>query len=252
MLKMRFFPLIFHDIKSRFAGSRLGFLWALLSPGVTIGIYWFVYAVALRGNDIYGVPYLQFLIAGILPWFFFSEGLSGCTSVFRDYRFLVCNLRFPTRLLPLIRVFATFFLHVLLLALAYPLLLFWGIPANLGQLQILFWMAGGICLTLVLGRIFALWNACAKDVSYGLNVAVQLGFWLTPIFWSPDSLPDWLARISVWNPAATLIEGYRSALLFGAMPELSRIMIFWGEILVLYGVGTLLMNRIQPTLADRL
>ena len=249
---MQFLSLIRNDIKSRFAGSKLGFFWAFFSPAVTIGIYWFVYRVALQGQDMGGIPYLHFLVTGILPWLFFAEGLTSCTSVFRDYQFLVCNLKFPVIRLPFIRVFATFLLHIGFLILAYLLLTLWGVPMRVGQLQIIFWMAGGFCLTLALGRIFALWNACSRDVGYGLNVAIQLGFWLTPVFWSPDSLPDWLSRISVWNPVATLVEGYRTGLLFGTLPEFSHVLIFWGEVLVLYGIGTLLMDKLLPTIADRL
>lgn len=252
MVKMPFFSLMFHDIKSRFAGSRLGFLWALLSPAVTVGIYWFVYTVALRGNDVEGVPYLHFLVAGILPWFFFSEGLSGVAAVFRDYRFLVCNIRFRIETLPLIRTASAFSLHGILMLLAYLALTLGGVPVKPGQSYLILWMAGGFCLTLALGRIFALLNACVKDVGYGLGVAIQMGFWLTPVFWSPASLPDWLSRISAWNPVATLVTGYRSALLFGTMPEPSQSLIFWGEVLVIYGVSVLLMRKVKPTLADRL
>ena len=54
---MQFLSLIRNDIKSRFAGSKLGFFWAFFSPAVTIGIYWFVYRVALQGQDMGGIPY---------------------------------------------------------------------------------------------------------------------------------------------------------------------------------------------------
>ncbi len=249
---MRFFSLVRNDIKSRFAGSRWGFFWALLSPAMTVGIYWFVYTVALRGTVVAGVPYLQFLIAGILPWFFFSEGLTGCTAVFWDYQFLVRNIRFRTEWLPLIRVSSSFLLHTVLMILAYLVLFLGGVPVRAGQLWVFFWMAGGFCLTLALGRIFSLWNACFHDVAYGLSVAIQLGFWLTPIFWTPDSLPGQLFEISLWNPVATLVEGYRQALLFGGTPPLSQILLFWMEVVVLFGVSLLLMKKIKPTLSDRL
>ncbi len=249
---MQLFSLIKNDLKSRFAGSRLGILWALSSPVVTIGIYWFVYAVALKGGNVAGVPYHYFLVAGILPWFFFAEGLTGATASFWDYRFLVCKLRFRTQYLPLIRVCSAFFVHLILMLLSYPVLSLWGVPVVLGQLWVLFWMVGGFCLTLSLGRIFALWNACFKDVGYGLHVAIQLGFWLTPVFWSSAALPGWLFRLIAWNPAAVLVEGYRQALLFGAPPKFPDTLVFWGEVLAFYGFSVMLMKKIKPTLADRL
>ena len=244
--------LVQNDLKSRFAGSRLGILWAVASPAVTIGIYWFVYTVALNGGNLEGVPYLHFLIAGIVPWFFFADGLTGGAAAFWDYKFLVCKIRFQTERLPLIRVCSAFGIHLVLLLLSWLVLALRGVPFGLGQFWVLFWMAGGFCLTLSLGRILALWHACLKDVGYALHVVIQLGFWLTPVFWSASALPKALARLCSWNPAAVLVEGYRGALLFGAPPKLPDTLIFWGEVLVFYGVSTVLMRKIKPTLADRL
>ncbi len=251
MSDMRFFSFVVHDIKARFSGSRWGFLWALASPAVTIAIYWFVYTVALQGRDMEGVPYLHFLIAGILPWFFFAEGLTLTASVYRDYSFLVRNIRFPLEHLPSVRVTGALFLHGVLLILAYGVLILSGASVDLAQLWVFFWMAGGFLLTLGLGRIFALWNACCKDVAYGLNIAIQLGFWLTPIFWSPTALPDWAKTLVGWNPVALWVEGYRNALLFHIAPTFFDGLIFWCEILLVYGLSTVIMKKIRPTLADR-
>ncbi len=230
----------------------MGVLWAVASPAVTIGIYWFVYTVALGGKGAEGVSYLSFLVAGILPWFFFADGLTGAAASFWDYRFLVCKIRFRTERLPLIRVCSALLVHLVLLFLGFLALTLWGVPLGWGQLWVLFWTAGGFCLALALGRILALWQVCLKDVGYALQVAVQLGFWLTPVFWSANALPQPLARLCFWNPAAVLVEGYRQALLFGAMPPFSSILLFWGEVLVLFGISMALMRKLKPTLADRL
>ncbi len=249
---MQLLFLIQNDLRSRFAGSRVGVLWALASPAVTIGIYWFVYTVALGGGQTEGVPYLQFLVTGILPWFFFAEGLNGAASCFPDYKFLVCKIRFRAEQLPLIRVGSAFCVHLGVLFLGVLALALWGVSPRWGQLWVLFWMAGGFLLVLALGRIFAIWYACVRDVGYALQVAIQLGFWLTPVFWSRQVLPDTLAKICLWNPAAVLVEGYRQALLFGTLPEFPGILIFWIEVLVFLGISALLMKKVRPVLADKL
>ncbi len=247
---MQFFALVFHDIKSRFSGSRLSFLWALASPMVTVGIYWFVYTIALRGNDVEGIPYLHFLIGGILPWFFFSEGLTLSAAVYRDYGFLVRNIPFPLSRLPLMRTAGALILHFLLLLISYVVLTAGGVPVKPEQLWVLFWMIGGFFLTLGLGRIFALLNARCKDVGYGLAVALQLGFWLTPVFWSPESLPHWAASLAKWNPVAILVSGYRKSLVLASAPNLPDTLIFWGYVLVIYAISCVMMKRKIPTLAD--
>lgn len=249
---MQFFSLVLHDIKSRYAGSRWGLLWALASPLVTILIYWFVYTIALRGNDLEGVPYLHFLIAGILPWFFFTDGLSGSATVYRDYRFSVCNLPYPLERFPMMRVTASFLIHLVLMLSGILILALTGANFCYSQCLVLFWMVGGFLFTLALGRIFALLGACFKDVSFGLNVVLQLGFWLTPVFWSSTGLPEGLRSLVAWNPAAILVNGYRQALLYGKIPDSSALLIFLGEVLVFYLASCLMMKKIKPTLADRL
>lgn len=247
---MQFFPLVLHDIKSRFSGSKLSLLWAVSSPVVTVSIYWFVYTIALRGSQLAGVPYLHFLIAGILPWFFFAEGLSLSASVFRDYGFLVRNIPFPLAKLPLMRTVGALLLHLFLLLISYGVLTLTGVTAKPGQIWVLFWLAGGFFLTLGLGRILSLLAVRCKDVGYGLSVVLQLGFWLTPVFWTPTALPARVAALVEWNPVAILVSGYREALLFGASPNPFDCLIFWGFALVVYAISIMMMRRMLPTLAD--
>ncbi len=246
------FSLAQSDFKSRFAGSALGVIWAFLSPMLTIGIYWFVYTVALKGADVDGTPYLLWLIAGILPWFFLSEGLTGATSCFWDYRFLVRKTRFQTGYLPFIRILSALWVHLPLLALGYLGFLLSGISPKAGQLWVFFWVLAGFSLSLSLGRILAICCARLRDVGYGLNMAIQLGFWVTPIFWNPVNLSPGLQTMCGWNPASILVSGYRESLLYGQMPEMKNILILAGMTLFFFLLGNLFSKKIMPTLADRL
>ena len=68
-----------NDFKTRYAGSYFGTFWAFVQPVVTILVYWFVFSVGFRSNtDELGVPFVLYLVAGIVPWFFFSDALCNC------------------------------------------------------------------------------------------------------------------------------------------------------------------------------
>lgn len=244
--------LAWNDCKARFAGSALGIFWALAGPLVTVGIYWFVYTVALGGASVDGVPYALWLMAGIAPWFFFAEGLTGAASCFWDYRFLVRKMRFRAECLPLVRVCSAFFVHAGFLALVWLCLWISGFPPAPGQLWIFYWMAGGFLLILGLGKLCALLCVQLRDVAHGVNVAVQLGFWITPVFWSPDTLPEGLRWLCVYNPAAVLVRGCRAALLNGGSLPVWDQCCFWTAVALLNLAGYLLMKRLRPTLADKL
>ena len=85
------------DIKKKYAGSSLGFLWAFAQPLVTILIYWFVFQVGLRSTapGQYGdVPFLLWIMCGLIPWFFFSDSINRITNVFLEYSYLVKKVVF--------------------------------------------------------------------------------------------------------------------------------------------------------------
>ena len=69
-----------NDFKTRFAGSYLGIVWAFVQPIVTVVVYWFVFSVGLRSGRPCGHPFILRLMAGLVPWFFFSEALNGGTN----------------------------------------------------------------------------------------------------------------------------------------------------------------------------
>ncbi len=241
-----------HDLRARYAGTGLGALWAFVSPLMTVLVYWFVYTVAFAAPSVQGEPYILWLIAGILPWFFFSDGLIGAANCFFDYRHLVCKIRFPAEKLPLVRVCAAMAVHGVLLTAAYLAICVSGIAPRLGQLWTFFWLIGGFLLILGLGRIFALLCSYVRDAGYGLQAALSLGFWITPIFWDASALRGGLRLFCDYNPVAILADGYRAALLHGALPDGRRIAAFALVTAVCLIFSTVWMKRSRPTLADRL
>ena len=79
------FSLAKNDFKTKYAGSYFGTVWAFIQPIVTICVYWFVFGLALRNGSDKGVPFVLWLIAGLVPWFFIQEGLTGGTNALLEY-----------------------------------------------------------------------------------------------------------------------------------------------------------------------
>ena len=76
-----------NDFRTKYAGSYLGIIWAFIQPVVTVLVYWFVFEVGFRaGENTLPVPFVLYLIAGIVPWFFFQDGLIGGTNSMLEYR----------------------------------------------------------------------------------------------------------------------------------------------------------------------
>ncbi len=103
-----------NDFKTKYAGSYLGIVWAFIQPIVTVFVYWFVFGLALRGGADRGVPFVLWLVAGLVPWFFFQDALIGGTNSLLEYNYLVKKVVFNIRILPIVKVISALFVHAFL------------------------------------------------------------------------------------------------------------------------------------------
>ena len=110
-----------NDFKKRYAGSYMGALWALAQPVVTVGMYYIVFDKLMgnSGRGAAGVPFVVFLTAGLVPWFYFNEALNNGTNALREYDYLVKKVVFKISILPIIKIIAASFIHVFFVAVFF-------------------------------------------------------------------------------------------------------------------------------------
>lgn len=248
------FTLAKNDFKAKYAGSALGALWAFICPVITIFIYWFVFQVAFQSAPVGNVPYVLWLVSGIVPWFFISEGWGAATGALVDYSYLVKKIVFPVEKLPLIRILSAFFVHLFFILLTFIIAMFYGYGTNPAVLQIIYYAFAAFMLVYALGTTTSVLCAFTKDVSNIVGVFVQFGFWLTPIFWDIGQIPENLVFIFKLNPVYYITEGYRDTFVYGRWfferPVLT--IYFWAFTIVVLILGKLLFKRLRPHLADLL
>ena len=110
-----------NDFKKRYAGSYLGFVWALVQPVVTVVLYWLVFdkvfntKAQMLASGV-EVPYVLYLTAGLVPWFYFSEAITNGTSALLEYSYLVKKVVFNISILPIIKLVAATFIHLFFVA----------------------------------------------------------------------------------------------------------------------------------------
>ena len=89
------------DLKKTYSGSVLGWSWALIRPSILIFVFWFAFSVGLRkGGDVDGYPFFLWLIAGMIPWFYMRDMITGGAGSIRKYKYLVTKIKFPTSTIP--------------------------------------------------------------------------------------------------------------------------------------------------------
>ena len=131
-----------NDFRTRYAGSYLGIIWAFIQPIVTILVYVFVFSIGFRmGTADLGFPFVLYLVAGIVPWFFFQDALTGGTNALLEYNYLVKKVVFNISVLPIVKLISAMFVHGFFVLFTILLYLCYGRMPDWYYLQILYYSA---------------------------------------------------------------------------------------------------------------
>lgn len=243
-----------NDFKTKYAGSYLGIIWAFMQPIVTVLVYWFVFGVGLKPTSVSDVPFVLWLIAGMIPWFFFSDALNGGTNSLIEYNYLVKKIVFQIDILPVVKIISAMFVHVFFILFMLVLYAAYGYYPDLYVLQVLYY---SFCLVVfVLGLAYATSAIVCffRDLSQIIGIVLQIGIWMTPIMWDIEgmNLPEWLKFILRLNPLYYITAGYRDALInkvwFWERIELT--LYFWIITLAVLGLGMLIFRKLKVHFAD--
>ena len=182
-----------NDFKKRYAGSYLGFLWALVQPVVTVLMYWIVFDKVFQTRSQLvasgvEVPYVLYLTAGLVPWFYFSEAITNGTNALLEYSYLVKKVVFNISILPIIKLIAATFIHLFFVAVLLVVAVFYGYYPNVYTLQVIYY---SFCLFVLV--LAASYCTCAivvffRDLGQIISIGLQVGMWATPILWNIDML----------------------------------------------------------------
>ena len=246
-----------NDFKTRFAGSYLGIFWAFVQPVITIVLYWFVFAVALpqRAAAVKGgieIPYILWLIAGIVPWFFFSEALGSGAGSLLEYNFLVKKVVFKISILPIIKIVSALFVHVFFVAFVLILYSLYGLFPDVYTLQIVYYSFCMFIFVLGISYITCSVMVFFRDLGQIINIILQVGIWATPILWNIETLnPKWHWVFKL-NPMFYIVQGYRDSLIdkrwFFESPGLT--IYFWVLTIAVFIFGALIFKRLKVHFAD--
>ncbi|MBR1477812.1 MAG: ABC transporter permease [Lachnospiraceae bacterium] len=243
-----------NDFKKRYAGSYLGGVWALMQPVITVGMYYIVFGLIFPDQRQSGeVPFVLFLTAGLVPWFFFSEGLSQGTSALLEYNYLVKKVVFKISILPIIKVIAAIFVHAFFVCILLLVASIYGYYPGIYTIQVIYY---SFCLfVFVLALCYTTCSVVVffRDLSQIINIALQIGMWATPILWDINALNNSLAvTLLKINPLVYIVNGYRSAIYESKwfFEDFFSTMYFWIITVVLFLFGSLVFKRLKPHFAD--
>ena len=243
--------MVVRDLRARYAGSGLGLLWAFAMPLLWMCLYTLVFSVILRVPSPPGFAgFPDFLLAGLLPWMAFQEGVSRSATALSDNAAMVKKTVFPIETLVLSIVLAAianqliaFALYAAYLAvlghLAFPWVLL-AIPALVVQ----------TVLTFGLGCLVATLATFVRDLVPVVGIALTVVFYATPIVYPAEMVPARLRFLLDANPLAHLTEWYRDAFALHRLPSAGSLVFTSGIALAAFLAGTALFRRARPHFAD--
>ena len=240
--------LVQRDLRVKYKGSVLGIGWSLAHPLVVAAVYTLAFKFILR------VPienFALYLLSGMLPWTAFTASLGQSTGSIVDNVGLVRKVAFPRMVLPLGAIGSQFtqfaFMYAALLAAAIvvgpglaPALL--SVPV-VAALQLAFTAGRGLVLATL--------HVHFRDTKHLLDVALQVWFWVTPIVYTVELIPERFRPLVYANPMAAFVEAYHAAVVNGQWPPAALVGLLVVLSTVSASVGMLVFAHAEKRFAER-
>ena len=246
-----------NDFKKRYAGSYMGAVWALVQPVITVVMYYIVFDKIMGTGggglrDSGEVPYVLFLTAGLVPWFYFNEAWTNATNALREYDYLVKKVVFKISILPIIKTIAATFIHVFFVLILLIVAAVYGYYPTVYTLQLVYYSACLFLFVLALSYTTCSVVVLFKDLTQIINIILQVGIWASPIMWNIEGLSDGWRKVIQLNPLVYIVNGYRDAI-YGEkwfFEDMISTVYFYVVTAVLFGIGAVIFKRLKVHFAD--
>lgn len=201
------------DIRKTVRGAVLGWVWLFVKPLTYVAVFWFALELGLRaGKSVGDYPYILWLVAGLIPWFFMQNILNTGANVYRRYPFLVNRIRFPLSAISTFYVLSQFIINMILVALVLVVCVIsqTGISVYLLQLPLVFLMmlVFWICFSVMVSPL----SAISKDFNNLLKAFATPIFWISGVIFNVSSLNVPLVQqILAFNPVTFFVTASRAS-----------------------------------------
>ena len=242
--------LVKKDLKGRYKGSVLGFLWTFINPLLQLGVYTLVFQVILKNP----MPnYYMHLFVALVPWIFFSSALTTGSKAVLGQANMVKKIYFPREVLPLsytlssfvnmalsfIVIFAVYFISPMELKFA-PLLM---LPVIM--IIQLFLVAG---VTLITSSL----TVYLRDLEHIMSVLNMALMYISPVVYPVSYIPEKYMSLYLINPMSPVIIAYRDILYYGTFPEFKIVFLALAESMIIFFAGLLIFGKLKKHFAEEL
>jgi lipopolysaccharide transport system permease protein len=237
------------DLKLRYRNSVLGFLWSILEPLFLLLVLYIVFNYILR-SDVENYP--LFLLIGLITWNTFSRGTSMGSNSILARAGIVLTIPLTKIVLPISSVVTSFLMLFFELTIFVVFMIGFQFipPISIIYLPLVFIPL--FIFTLGMALSLSVLNVLYRDVSYIWTIILQAGFFLTPIIYKINILPETLQEILMLNPMAHIVIWVQDFAIFGQLPSLESVAYTFTSSIVMLIVGLLVFYKLQGKMVDKL
>ena len=244
-----------NDLKKRYSGSLLGFFWAYIQPLVVILVFWFVFEKGLRNAPVDNVEFILWFVPAYIAWTFISDSIMQSSNVLYEYSYLVKKVKFKIEILPPVKVLSSLLIHSFFIVFCFVLYLIYGKQFSVYWFQALYYCFAATVFLFGLSLLVASLSVFWKDIVQLVNVLLQIGFWLVPVFWNPKTLQDeTIGKILRLNPFYYIVNGYRESFIdhYGFYEHYWQTLYFWVFTIIICALGIFSFKKLSKHYSDLL
>lgn len=242
--------LIKRDLRSRYKGSILGFLWTFLNPLFQLIVYTLVFSIIMRaGYD----KYYLFLFIALVPWLFFSTSIVGGAACIWSQKELVNKIYFPREVLPIAHVTCQLINMILTFVVVFAAIIVSQHGVNgvaLLYLPIIimieYFFALGIAMIVSAITVFF------RDVEYILGIVMMAWQFLSPVMYGIDMVPEDVGKVMVFNPMYSILSVYRDILYYKTIPEWKTMALSASLALLVLLIGFVVFERLKRHFSEEM
>lgn len=243
------FSLVLKDLRTRYKGSVLGFLWTFVNPLLQLIVYSVVFSVIMR---VQMDKYYIYMFVGLLPWIFFCNCVQGGANSVMAGQDLIKKIYFPRLVLPIATVSAAFMNMLFSMVVMFAALFVSGKGITMQIIYLPLLLLLLYFLGLGLAFVFSACNVYLRDLEHILGIITMSLFYVTPVIYPVSMVPERFLKILYLNPMTPMVMAFQDILYYQRAPHLDTLIIVVAYALIALVAGYFIFQRLQRNFVEEL
>jgi lipopolysaccharide transport system permease protein len=244
------FTLTRREIVARYKQTFFGLGWSLLQPILQTVVYTVAFSLVLKTPSAEGIPYALFVFANLTLWSYFATSTINATNSLRANAALITKVAFPREIIPMSTILSGLFDFLVTFIVLMVLNLFYGFYPNLKFFYVPIILFVEILFILDLVLLLSVFAVVKRDITYIASFLITLYMFLTPVFFSIQTLPKALQQFYFINPMGAIIDAFKNVVFYNYEPRWYTLLIATVSLVVLFVPCYKYFKRAEKYFAD--